>query len=95
MICDRCKQTRSYSGISSTLDENLKVFLDQTYFESLCKSCVELLDEKLKTVHDDEDDIYFENGRVVFTEAYHIRRGYCCKSRCRHCPYGYHLQIEE
>lgn len=32
---------------------------------------------------------YLENGRVVFTEKYHLDRGYCCKSigGCRHCPY--------
>jgi len=32
---------------------------------------------------------YVENGLVVFTEEYHLRRGYCCKHRCRHCPYGF------
>ena len=32
-------------------------------------------------------DFYFENGLVVFTAAYHLRRGYCCGSNCRHCPY--------
>jgi hypothetical protein len=30
---------------------------------------------------------YMENGLVVFTEAFHLKRGYCCKSGCRHCPY--------
>ncbi len=36
------------------------------------------------------DDYYInENGLFVFTEAYHLRRGYCCRSGCRHCPYGY------
>ncbi len=33
-------------------------------------------------------DYYLEDGRLVFTERYHLRRGYCCNSRCRHCPYG-------
>lgn len=33
-------------------------------------------------------DYYFEQGLVVFTAAYHARRGYCCGNRCRHCPYG-------
>ena len=28
-----------------------------------------------------------ELGRVVFTEAYHLRRGYCCDQGCRHCPF--------
>ncbi|MFD1000538.1 DUF5522 domain-containing protein [Ohtaekwangia kribbensis] len=32
---------------------------------------------------------YMENGLIVFTEAYHLKRGYCCKSGCRHCPYGF------
>ena len=30
-----------------------------------------------------------EDGLLVFTEAYHLKRGYCCRSGCRHCPYGY------
>ena len=30
---------------------------------------------------------YEENGRKVFTEQYHIDRGYCCGNGCRHCPY--------
>lgn len=30
---------------------------------------------------------YFENGFMVFTEAYHLQRGYCCGNGCRHCPY--------
>jgi len=30
---------------------------------------------------------YLENGLIVFTAAYHLKRGYCCKSGCRHCPY--------
>jgi Family of unknown function (DUF5522)/Cysteine-rich CWC len=34
------------------------------------------------------DEFYFEAGRMVFTAAYHLRRGYCCHSGCRHCPYS-------
>jgi hypothetical protein len=30
-----------------------------------------------------------DEGYVVFTEQYLLRRGYCCKNGCRHCPYGY------
>lgn len=32
-------------------------------------------------------DYYFENGFMVFTASYLQRRGYCCSSGCRHCPY--------
>ncbi|MFS4458721.1 DUF5522 domain-containing protein [Bdellovibrio sp. HCB2-146] len=34
-------------------------------------------------------DFYYENGFMVFTEAYHLKRGYCCGSGCRHCPYSH------
>ena len=34
-------------------------------------------------------DYYLEAGRWVFTAAYHLARGHCCKSGCRHCPWGY------
>jgi biotin synthase-like enzyme len=30
---------------------------------------------------------YLENGRVVFTTLFHLQRGSCCGSKCRHCPY--------
>jgi hypothetical protein len=36
-----------------------------------------------------EGEFYFEGPYMVFTEEYHLRRGYCCRSGCRHCPYGY------
>ncbi len=32
-------------------------------------------------------DFYYENGVMVFTESYHLRRGYCCSNGCKHCPY--------
>jgi hypothetical protein len=30
-----------------------------------------------------------EEGFIVFTEQYHRKRGYCCQSGCKHCPYGF------
>lgn len=33
-------------------------------------------------------DYYMEAGKLVFSSTYHLKRGYCCNSRCRHCPYG-------
>ncbi|MBT8115504.1 MAG: hypothetical protein KJP04_08990 [Arenicella sp.] len=32
---------------------------------------------------------YMENGFMVFTRAYHLARGSCCGSACRHCPYDH------
>ncbi len=36
---------------------------------------------------EDSEDFYFENGLMVFTEKYHLKRGHCCHSDCRHCPF--------
>lgn len=27
------------------------------------------------------------SGQSVFTAAHHLKRGRCCRSCCRHCPY--------
>ena len=51
-----------------------------TYFSNMFKPRIEL----------EKDDYYLnEKGYKVFTEKYHLKRGYCCKSGCKHCPYGY------
>lgn len=35
-------------------------------------------------------DYYFnEQGLMVFTAAYHLNRGYCCKNKCKHCPWDF------
>jgi hypothetical protein len=37
-------------------------------------------------------DYYIENGLLVMTEAFHLKRGYCCGNECRHCPYE-HINV--
>ena len=32
-------------------------------------------------------DYYLEKGVIVLTEEYLKRRGKCCGSGCRHCPF--------
>lgn len=32
-------------------------------------------------------DFYIESGMYVFKKWYHLKRGHCCNSGCRHCPY--------
>jgi hypothetical protein len=34
-------------------------------------------------------DFYYDGPYMVFTAEYHLKRGYCCQSGCRHCPYGF------
>jgi len=42
----------------------------------------------LKEQMKQSQDYYYEKGYMVMTEKYHLKRGYCCKNKCRHCPYG-------
>ncbi|MGA3227917.1 MAG: DUF5522 domain-containing protein [Acidobacteriaceae bacterium] len=32
-------------------------------------------------------DYYYDGPYLVFTAQYHLKRGTCCNSGCRHCPY--------
>lgn len=41
----------------------------------------------LKGLLKEGPDYYLEGGAMVFTASYLKRRGYCCDSGCRHCPY--------
>lgn len=34
------------------------------------------------------EDYYYEGSNLVFTARYHLDRGECCGSGCRHCPFG-------
>ena len=38
------------------------------------------------------EDFYFENGLMVLTARFLKKRGYCCGSGCRHCPYPKEVQ---
>jgi hypothetical protein len=40
-----------------------------------------------ETVLVEGEDYYMDGPYLVFTEAYHLKRGYCCNSGCRHCPW--------
>ena len=33
------------------------------------------------------EDYYMDGPYFVFTANYHRKRGFCCGSRCKHCPY--------
>lgn len=37
-----------------------------------------------------KEDYYFnDQGLMVFTREYHLKRGICCGNKCKHCPYNY------
>lgn len=41
------------------------------------------------------DFYYNEAGLMVFTKQYHLKRGYCCKSGCKHCPWNYSVEAKK
>lgn len=48
-----------------------------------------VVEDRIKNNGKLKDDEYYlmDNGLLIFTEIYHIRRGYCCGLKCKHCPY--------
>ena len=40
-------------------------------------------------------DYYLEEGSWVLTAHFLAKRGYCCESGCRHCPYGFRKKADE
>ncbi|MBL4734157.1 MAG: hypothetical protein JKY18_02240 [Flavobacteriales bacterium] len=40
-------------------------------------------------LEENEDYYYSQEGYMIFTEQYHLKRGWCCENGCRHCPYNY------
>lgn len=74
-------------------------FLSKTNWGCLCVDCLKEIDGKVISLQGKEfpkpaelqDGVHYykENGLWVFTEYYHMLRGHCCKSGCRHCPYGF------
>jgi hypothetical protein len=52
------------------------------------------VDDRVRAAHDEAvrrgDDQYLDprTGYPVFTSDFLVRRGTCCGSGCRHCPYG-------
>lgn len=75
-------------------------YLSKTNYDCLCTNCLNDLNKIVAKAKENPfpkggrfltENIHFykENGLFVFTEFYHITRGYCCKNDCRHCGYGY------
>jgi len=44
--------------------------------------------KKEKQKEERQKDFYIdEQGNMVFTRAFLLRRGFCCGNGCKHCPY--------
>ena len=53
------------------------------------RSCSKMETDDERDVLKEGEDYYFENGLMVLTARYLLRRGYCCEQGCRNCPYGF------
>ena len=42
----------------------------------------------------DLDYVINEDGNLVFTAHYLKKRGHCCQSGCKNCPYGYSSKVD-
>lgn len=89
-----------------SLSNETKSYLSKTFYDCHCTECMLALDQlvaKIKQVPFPErgGDLiegihyYKEEDYRVFTEFYHISRGYCCRSGCRHCAYGFKKKYAE
>src|SRR5665213_962823 len=88
------------------LHNETKEFLAKTFYDCLCNECLQTLDELVAREKEYPfpgrggelvEGVHYYNEEVyrVFTEFYHISRGYCCRSGCRHCAYGFKRKYGE
>lgn len=85
---------------SVEISEEAREFLKGTsYDDCLCRNCMAEIDQMVKFRLQHSFPIqrelmveglhyYIDNDYFVFTELYHLQRGYCCGNNCRHCAYG-------
>ena len=83
-----------------SLTHETKSFLANTFYDCICTDCLGKLNQLVaqekqypfpgrggalvEGIH-----YYQEDDYRVFTEFYLLSRGFCCRSGCRHCPYGF------
>jgi hypothetical protein len=78
-LCKSCLVVKISNMISQLLEDVEKGKVDRPDFTKYQTS------ELVEGI-----DFYVESGMYVFTQWYHLKRGHCCSSGCRHCPYQSH-----
>jgi hypothetical protein len=64
--------------------------IPEQYKDCLCPKCLNVFaeaDQSEASPLTEGEDFFLEKGLMVFTRQYHLKRGYCCGSGCRFCPY--------
>ncbi len=75
-LCRTCLTERTAAHIEKALHH--KSHAEMLQLAASCKNTPPLIEYI---------DYTMENGKLVFTAWYHLKRGYCCGNGCRHCPF--------
>lgn len=89
-----------------SLSNETKSFLSKTFYGCLCSECLRSINSMVAEAGEipfpgrggdliEGLHYYTEDDYRVFTEFYLLSRGYCCRSGCRHCPYGFQKKWAE
>ncbi|MCO5249014.1 MAG: cysteine-rich CWC family protein [Chitinophagales bacterium] len=87
-----------------SLTQETSAFLSKTKYDCLCADCLNYYNELIqksklytsptkKGKYIEDVHYYIDQGKWVFTDLYHLQKGYCCQNGCRHCVYGFTKQI--
>ena len=85
-LCSSCMQETKAEYKSSKLNNRIKENFQQ-FLKEQKKICDNKKVPAKKDLIEEEDYYINEKGQWVFTELYHLKRGYCCNNGCKHCPY--------
>lgn len=61
--------------------------IDEAILQQGCDKVVEMASQYQKQDLIEGIDYTTENGNMVFSKWYHLKRGSCCDNDCRNCPY--------
>ena len=95
---DKEKDTNQISNLLKSLEsnENIKQNVDLTYSSESIEKKINKYDEIHSKACENKEETYEDpdTGYSVFTKYAHLKRGKCCGSRCRHCPYN-HINVKK
>ena len=90
IACERCgAEFKCGAGTNACWCKSLPPakIVNGAFEDCLCEKCLRDLAAAPPEPKQGEDYYFNESGLMVFTGAYHLKRGYCCKSGCKHCPF--------
>lgn len=84
--CRGAASKRSGAGHGAERRRKFRLVLMDTH-KALADSKTQETQQSSPPAEMSPEDFYYEGPYLVFTAAYHLKRGFCCNSDCRHCPY--------